>query len=148
MPLNFWCCPRMRHTCMCETLLDSFDTNDKLEATGSVTYPFLHKNLLARLMRPPPPDPPPWDFMYMLRAIFAALLIADCLSVPGATWPWLDCWSKSLLASLIAIPTNWFCEPWPPPAPPMPPPPPPPPENILSACIAAPAPSVSDVWLC
>src|SRR5271156_5848777 len=48
-----------------------------------------HMNLLARPMRPP--EPPPWPFMYIERAIFAALLIADCLSAPGATCPWLLC---------------------------------------------------------
>lgn len=38
-------------------------------------------NLLARLKSPPePPEPPPWFFMYILSAISAAELTADCLS--------------------------------------------------------------------
>ena len=35
-------------------------------------------NLLAKLISPPPPLP--WSFIYIERAILAALLMADCLS--------------------------------------------------------------------
>lgn len=42
----------------------------------------IYKNLLARLISPLAPEPPepPWFFIYILRAISAAELTADCLS--------------------------------------------------------------------
>lgn len=51
----------------------------------SAKLPAAYKNLLASDMSPPPLEPPPppiSDFIYILRAIWAALEMASCLEAP------------------------------------------------------------------